>query len=160
MNKRPKRRKFKDNPYTLDYIENERIYIISFKDAKGIHRRVEVSEKVYKAFDRFELDDLSEMNEYDNHIEHSVIYDNKIERLAINKPLSLEDEIIRNSTFEELKIAIEMLPEIQRRRIKKYYFQDKTEHEIAEEEGTTQPSVHIILERAKENLKKILKNLR
>ena len=49
------------------------------------------------------------------------------------------------------------MPEVQKRRIKKYYFEDKTEQQIAEDENATQQSVHIILERALENLKKYLK---
>ena len=69
----------------------------------------------------------------------------------------MEDEIIKKSTFDELKKATELLPEVQKRRIKKYYFEDKTEQQIAEEENATQQSVHIILERALENLKKYLK---
>ena len=36
-------------------------------------------------------------------------------------------------------------------------FEDKTEQQIAEEENAIQQSVHIILERALENLKKYLK---
>lgn len=36
MRQRPKRRKKKDNPYTLDYCEDKNVYIISFKDGKGI----------------------------------------------------------------------------------------------------------------------------
>lgn len=155
---RPKRRKYKDNPYTLSYCEEKDIYIISFKDSKGILQNVEVTEKIYKAFDRFELDDLSEMNEFDNHIEHSEVFENNLNNRAMDKPISLEDEVIRKSTFDELKKAIEMLPKVQKRRIKKYYFEDKTEQQIADEENATHQSVHIILERAIENLKKILKN--
>ena len=81
----------------------------------------------------------------------------KEKSIAKEKPSSLEDEIIKKSTFDELKKAIELLPEVQKRRIKKYYFEDKTEQQIAEEENATQQSVHIILERALENLKKYLK---
>jgi len=158
MAERPKRRKHKDNPYTLNHIEEKNIYIITFKDSTGKLNNVEVTKKVFQAFDRFELDDLSELNEYDNHIEHSEIYENNINARAKDKPISIEDEIIKKSTFEELKKALEKLPEIQKRRIKKYYFDDKTEQEIADEENTSQQAVHIILERAKENLKKILKN--
>ena len=158
MAQRPKRRKYKDNPYTLNYCEERDIYIISFKDSKGIFQNVEVTETIYKAFDRFELDDLSEMNEFDNHIEHSEVFENNLNDRAMDKPISLEDEVIRKSTFDELKKAIEMLPEVQKRRIKKYYFEDKTEQQIADEENATHQSVHIILERAIENLKKILKN--
>lgn len=158
MAERPKRRKHKDNPYTLNHIEEKNIYIITFKDSTGKLNNVEVTKKVFQAFDRFELDDLSELNEYDNHIEHSEIYENNINARAKDKPISIEDEIIKKSTFEELKKALEKLPEVQKRRIKKYYFDDKTEQEIADEENTSQQAVHIILERAKENLKKILKN--
>ena len=76
----------------------------------------------------------------------------------MGKPMSLEDEVINKCTFEELRSAIEKLPEVQKRRIKKYYFQEKTEQEIADEENATQQSEHIILERAIDNFKKILKN--
>lgn len=158
MAERPKRRKYRDNPYTLNYIEEENIYIVSFKDVKGQLQSIQVSREIYKAFDRFELDDLSEMNEYDNHIEHSEIFENKLEIRVKDKPTGLEDYIIQKSTFEDLKKAINMLPEVQKRRIKKYYFEDKTEQQIADEENATHQSVHIILERALENLKKILKN--
>lgn len=158
MAQRPKRRKYKDNPYSLNYCEEREIYLISFKDSRGKLQNVEVTEAIFKAFDRFELDDLSEMNEYDNHIEHSEIFENNLNERVKDKPISLEDEIIRKSTFDELKRAIEMLPEVQKRRIKKYYFEDKTEQQIADEENATHQSVHIILERAIENLKKILKN--
>lgn len=157
MAESPKRRKCKDNPYTLNYIEEKNIYTITFKDVKGHLNKVEVSEEVYRVFDKFELQDIKELNEYDRHIEHSEIFENNLESRAKEKPSSLEDEIIKKSTFDELKKAIELLPEVQKRRIKKYYFEDKTEQQIAEEENATQQSVHIILERALEKLKKYLK---
>lgn len=157
MAERPKRRKYKDNPYTLKFIEEKNIYVVSFKDVKGHLQEVEVSKEIYKAFDLFELEDIKELNEYDRHIEHSEIFENNLESRAKDKPISLEDEIIKKSTFDELKKAIDMLPEVQKRRIKKYYFDDKTEQEIADEENATHQSVHIILERALNNLKKILK---
>lgn len=99
------------------------------------------------------------MNEYDNHIEHSEIFENNLESRAKDKQILLEDMIIQKVTFEKLKKAINELPEIQKRRIKKYYFDEKTEQEIADEENATHQSVHIILERALKNLKKILKKL-
>lgn len=42
MAERPKRRKYKDNPYTLNYIEERNIYIVSFKDVKGHLQKIEV----------------------------------------------------------------------------------------------------------------------
>ena len=74
-----------------------------------------------------------------------------------NKPLDLEDEIIRKSSFEDLKKAIDTLPEIQKRRIKKYYFEEKNEYEIAKEENTTQQAINKNLHQAIKKLKEILK---
>ncbi len=157
MAERPKRRKYRDNPYTLNYIEEENIYIVSFKDVKGQLQSIQVSREIYKAFDRFELDDLSEMNEYDNHIEHSEIFENKLEIRVKDKPISLEDEMIRKATFDELKKAIDTLPEIQKRRIKKYYFEDKTQQEIADEENVDIRAIQYTLNIALKKLKEILK---
>ena len=156
MDENPKRRKHKDNPYTLKKVGNK--FFVSFKDGMGISQEIEINEKENNAFNEFELEDLSEMNEFDRHIEHSEIYENNLEKRAKEKTISMEDEFIKQATFEELKRAIEMLPEIQKRRIKKYYFEDKNEYRIAEEEHATHQSVHIVLERGIKNLKKILKN--
>lgn len=157
MGNRPKRRKYKDNPYILEYCNEKDLYIVTFKDGKGVLKMVEVSEEVYRAFDRFELDDLSQLNEYDNHIEHSEIYENNLNSRVMDKPVSLEDEVIRKATFEELKNAIELLPEIQKKRIKKYYFQDKTQQQIADEEMVDIRAVQYTLSIALKKLKEILK---
>lgn len=159
MAERPKRRKYKDNPYTLKYVEEKNIYIVSFKDVKGHLQEVEVSKEIYKVFDLFELQDIRELNEYDRHIEHSEIYENNLEVRAKDKPLSLEDEVIRKSTLDELKKAIELLPTVQKNRIKKYYFDDKSEVDIAKEEKVSQKNVSKSLSVAIKNLKEILKNL-
>ena len=158
MDKMPIRRKYKDNPYTInkDSITNK--YYIKFKDSTNKEQLVEVDATIYKVFDDSELNDISEINEYGNHIEHSEIYEYKIELISSKKSKSIEDLIEEKLLHEELKEAIEQLPEIQKRRIKKYYFDEKTEQDIADEENSTQQAVHIILERAKENLKKLLKN--
>lgn len=157
MGERPKRRKYRDNPYTLSFIEEKNIYIVSFKDVKGTTNRVEINKDVYKAFDEFELEDLTEMNEYDRHIEHSEVFENSLEKRAINKPISLEDDFVNKSTFNELKEAINKLPEIQRRRIKKYYFDEKTQQQIADEEKVDIRAVQYTLNIALKNLKKFLK---
>ena len=60
MAESPKRRKCKDNPYTLNYIEEKNIYTITFKDVKGHLNKVEVSEEVYRVFDKFELQDIKD----------------------------------------------------------------------------------------------------
>lgn len=157
MAERPKRRKHKDNPYTLEFVEEKNSYRVSFKDVKGKFRRVEVNKEIYQAFDRFELDDLSELNEFDNHIEHSEIYENNLNERAMDKPLGV-DEIVETMLInEELKKAINELSDVQKRRIKMYYFEDMTLEDIARVEKTSHQAISKSIIKALAELRKILK---
>ena len=129
-----------------------------FKDGKNVSHEVEVTEEVYNAFNDFELRDLSELNEYANHIEYSIIYEETLHRRTIIQQESIDDYIIKKATYEELINAIKTLPEIQQRRIKKYYFDEKNQLEIAREENVSQKNISKSLAVARENLGKILKN--
>lgn len=155
MDKRPKRRKYNDNPYELKEINNT--YIVKFKDSKNIIKIVEVDLNVYKAFDRFELDDLSQLNEYDRHIEHIELDENSIYLKGGYQLPSTESIVEEKLQSEELYLAINSLSEIQKRRIKMYYFEDKSLKEIAEIKKCSIKNVFKSIELAKENLKKKLK---
>ena len=159
MDINPKRRKKKDNPYSLSKDEANNLYIVNFVDPFGIEQEVKVKREIWELFNENELHDLSELNEYDNHIEHSNIFDDKLNGRLLHKPLELEDEVIKKTSFDEVRKAIDLLNPIQKRRIIKYYFENKNEYEIAEEENTNQSSVHRSLSRGIEKLKIILKNL-
>lgn len=152
----PKRRKQKDNPYTISYNDGTNTYTITFVDNKKNHHTITISKEIYDTMDKFELEDISQMHEYERHIEHSEIYENKINSRAKSKALSLEEEFIRNITKKEVRKAVNSLPKLQRQRIKKYYFGDKSEREIAKEEHVSQQAIHKSLQLAKINLKKIL----
>ena len=112
-----KRRRFKDNPYYIDYNENQKQYIISFVDSKGLYQQVEVDYEIYNVFDIFELKDLSIMNEFDNHIEHFNLSENEIYKRSTCELESVESIVSREIMIEDLIIKIHKLPEIQRRRI-------------------------------------------
>ena len=83
-NKRPKRRKDKYNPYTLS-TDNKKYYV-SFKNVDGKIQKTEVDKAVFEAFDSFELDDISIMNEAERHYEYSELTEetwtivNKVDR--------------------------------------------------------------------------------
>ena len=101
--------------------------------------------------------DLSELNEYDNHIEHLELYDETLERRIIHKQELIEDVIIRKVTFEKLHDAIQQLSEIEKRRIKMYYFEDKTLEEIAKIENTSHQAISKSLQNSIKKLKNLLK---
>ena len=155
MVKQPKRRKTKDNPYVIERING--VNFVSFKDANGVLQIVEVNKDVFEIFNESELRDISQMHEYERHIEHSEIFENNLYKRSIDKAISVEDEIMKKTAFEDLKNAINTLPEIQQRRIKKYYFDDMTFEEIAKEENCTKRAVKFSVDIALEKISKILK---
>ncbi len=150
-----KRRKLKDNPYTIRHIEKEDIYRISFIE-NTIKRDLEISKELYDIFNDFELKDKSYMNEYDRHIEHFEISELKLNQKIIHKEISLEDKFIIDSELKQLYLAINKLPKIQKRRIKMFYFEEKTQQEIANLDKCSLRVVQYSLNYALKNLKKFL----
>ena len=156
MENRPKRRRYKDNPYNLE-INNSK-YIINFYDSKKVLQKIEVSEEVFSVFDKSELKDLSQMNEYDNHIEHAALFEEVLNKRAINKTKLTEEIAESNIITEELLNAIKELQTTQKRRLILYYLYDYTLEEIAIKEHCSKVAIKYSLDIAIKNLKKNLKN--
>lgn len=152
---RPKRRRYKDNPYFLN-VDDDNIKYVSFKDSSNILRKVEIKDNIFDVFNQFELDDLSEMNEFDNHIEHSEIFDNNLYGRSMKKPLSVEEQAMNNILMEKILNELTHLPDIQKRRFIKYYIYDFTLEEIAKSENCTKMAVKFSIDIV---LKKIRKRL-
>lgn len=157
MKIRPKRRKLKDNPYILE--ENFGTYKIIFKDSIGKKQCINISIELYQVFDKFELEDLSQLNEYDNHIEHSELYEETLNKRILEKPKSIEQIVEENIIRANLKEAISRLPETQKRRIKKYYFDEMTLEEIAKEENCSKVAIKYSIDIGIEKLKMFFKNI-
>lgn len=154
MNSLPKRRKYKDNPYTIKTIDNR--YYILFKDGENIPRTVEVPKNIFDIFNQFELDDLKELNEFDRHIEHKELSEESIFNIGANSIESLDDFVIRKTSYEELMNAINQLSSTQRRRIKMYYFDELNLKTIAAIEKTSFQMISKSIKQAIKKLKKIL----
>lgn len=157
MGERPKRRKDKYNPYTLHTVNGR--YYISFVDVNNNSQKIEVSQKVFDSFNKFELEDISQMNEYDRHLEHSEVYEHTLHQKKDSIDRSLEEYFENVLVTDNLHTAISKLPVVQKRRLKKYYFEEKTFEEIALEEGCTYQSIQRSVYRAVEKIENIFKNL-
>lgn len=152
---RPKRRKAKDNPYnifTVGIETNEPHYYISFIDTQGIPICMEINEKLYYLFEQFELDDLSYLNEIDNHYCNSGLS----EKINYLKDISATDSIENIINYEKLYKSIKQLPIIQQKRLKYYYFDGYTMEEIAKLENCSFQAISLSLKAAQNNLKKLL----
>lgn len=157
MDKRPKRRKDKYNPYTLCSEKGK--YYVYFVDVNNRIQMVEVSKSVFETFNIFELEDIFQMNEYNRHLEHSEVYEHTLNKKKDASEWSLEEYFENVQITENLHMAISKLPDVQKRRLKKYYFEEKTFDKIALEEGCTYQCVQRSVYRAVEKIKNILKNL-
>lgn len=153
--KRPKRRKDKYNPYTIS-IENKKYYV-SFKDINGKIQKSEVDKAVFEAFDSFELDDISIMNEAERHYEYSELTEETLNRRAVHKSKTVEDIILGVFENEMLLKAICELTEVQRKRLLLYYNENLTYEQIAVIEGCTKMPVLRSIKKAEEKIKEFFK---
>ena len=156
---RPKRRKAEDNPYTLsEMVDTASMshYYISFIDGQGRNIRLEISRELFATFDRFELEDLSFLNEVDNHYEHSELTEATLNARAFKHPESVEEVTIRRFQSEQLHRAISELPVIQKRRLILHFFRKMSYEQIAEMEGCTKRAVKFSVDIA---IKKIREKL-
>ena len=156
---RPKRRKDKDNPYeifTTGLGTAQPHYFLAFVDSTGAELCVEIDKALFDAFDRFELDDVSFMNEMDRHYERSEQTEQSLNQRAAQPQKSVEDTVFQRVEIETLRQAIAMLPEKQRSRLVLYYFGGFTYEQIAEMEGCKYQTVQDTIYAALKNLKKFL----
>ena len=147
----PKRKKDKMNPYTLS-IENN-TYYISFTDGQGIFHKQEISLELYAAFNSFELDDISLMNEASRHLTETDADDEPLGNRIADPSEPVEDHVYRRIMCHELHKAIAQLPEIQRRRVLLYYFGGYTYEQIAQMENCTKRAVKFSVDTALKNLR-------
>lgn len=112
---RSKRRKSKDNPYTI-FDEEGKLYV-TFKDGKGIKHKIEVNNDIFNFFDDSELHDVRELNEFDRHIEHSEQSENTLHKKILSKDVHFEDIMISKMRNGQLKKMLFCLTPLQRERV-------------------------------------------
>lgn len=154
---RPKRRMDKDNPYDIFTVgiktESPRYYV-RFKDGVKNEHCQEISKELFDLMDEFERDDLSFLNEWDRHLEHSEQTEASLEARAALYRETVEEEALKHIEHEMLHKAIASLPDVQRHRLLLYYFGNMTYQEIADLEGCKHPAVMKSVKAAIKTLKK------
>lgn len=99
----PKRRKDKDNPYdifTVGIDTNTPHYYIRFRDSASAEQCLEISRELFLALNQFELDDLSHLNEVDNHYEHISLSDEELNTRAAYQRETVEETAFRHIEHE------------------------------------------------------------
>ena len=157
MIKMPKRKKSKDNPYKIVYQDDENKYICIFRDSRNNLQFVELTLEVFNALNEFELEDISQMHKFDKHIEHSELYESTLNKRMTKNDDSFEEKIERKIMVETIINEIMYLPEMQKKRMIKYFFENKTLSEIAEEEHCSKVAVKYSIDIAIEKISKKIK---
>ena len=156
---RPKRRKDQNNPYRLFTVgidTEEPHYYVSFPDSQGIQICMEISKVLFDTLDQFELNDLSALNEMDNHFEQSELTEESLSKRATVQQEPLDELVFERLQHQKLHKAISKLPELQRRRLVLYYFGGYTYEQIARIEGCSKVAVKYTIDKAIDTLKKFL----
>lgn len=156
---RPKRRKDKYNPYKLYTIginTDTPHYFVAFTDSQKIRQCLEVGKELFDVFNDFELEDLSILNEFDNHYEHSELTEASLNRRAAVPCEAVDETVFRHLESEKLNNALKELPPVQRRRVMLYYLEKRTYQEIADMEGCKYQTIQDSVSAALKKLKKIL----
>ena len=150
-----------ENPYALRTEDNEGItrYYVSFHDGQAIPHEIEVSRPVYLEFLRFIKTERNLRRSDERHLEQSDLTDETLFRRALFPQKSVEETAFDSLRNEQLRQAIQQLPEIQRRRFVLYHEFGLTYEQIAEMEGCHFTSVRIAILRAEEKIRVIIKNL-
>lgn len=152
----PKRRHSKDNPYRIfsTGTENEGLhYYVSFVDCLGKNTCMEIDKELFDMFDKFELEDLSYLNEVDNHLCLHNCYDEDYEG-SIEKYYSSEDEYFKEELFNLIQ---SILPAVQRKYILMYFRDGYRINEIAKLEGKKYNDVRLSLQSAIRRIKVYLR---
>ena len=155
---RPKRRKDKDNPYTIYSIGAETEhpkYFVRFTDGAGIDHCQEISKELFDLMDEFELEDLSHLNEIDRHYVQENTNVNPDDFIMQAK--NVEEQVIESLEFSKVHKAISALPPAQQRRITLRYFESKTYAEIGLVDNCSKQTAQESVAAAEENIRKYLK---
>ena len=159
LDPRPKRRRDKDNPYTIfttGFNTATPHYYLSFVDSNNMERCVEIDKPLFDAFDRFELEDISFMHKVDKHYERTEQTEALLNKRAVRPQEGVEEIVSQRMEVDKLHQAIAKLPEKQRRRVVLYYFREFTYEQIADMEGCTIMPVKRSIDAAIKKLKKLL----
>ena len=159
IEKRPKRRKSKDNPYIIfvKRLDSEIFqYYVSFRDAQGGFVCVEVEKEIFDAFDRFELEDLSFLNKVERHYMLAKIPEDFLSEYLSSNNETMEDVVHMKLMKEKLRTAINRLSKLQRRRLVLYFYEGYTYEQIAKIEGCTKTAVKFSIDIAMKKIKTLI----
>lgn len=151
----PKRRRAPDNPYRLHRKEDGSFWV-AFTDGAGREQEVQVDAFLFSLFNTFELEDLSQMNRAERHLEQTEQRDETLYHRSSSEEMSMEEQLEIKMQAEEIRQNFSILTDTQRRRLL-LYLDGYTYAQIGLMEGCSyqkiQKSVYAALKKLQEKEK-------
>ena len=143
--------KYEVDTYTLEYVEKENKYYISFKDSVGTNCRIEISKTIFNEYLKSRKAYIKIKNETSRHIEHKELTDEEIYR-RINKTNNLVEDIVIKNIDKDLLNTI--LTEKQYTRIELHLINKISITDIAKIENVRKKQIKKSIELGIKKIKK------
>lgn len=145
---------YKVDNYTLEYIEDEDKYYISFTDSVDQECRIEIEKEIFDTYIKSKRAYIKIKNETSRHLEQSILTEEDIYRRAFEKNESLEEKVIKNSEKQKIRQALQNLTETQYRRIDLHIINNITIRDVARLEKVQKSQIQKSLKLSFEKIKK------
>ena len=145
--------------YKLEYNERTNKYYIFFKDSVGNECKLEIKEEVFNVYMKSKQEYKKIQNQYDRYEEHSEQSEkNLYEKCTITEE-SVEDIIIKNESYRELRKTVKKVTSPHNKRIEMYFFKEMTIQEIAGKEGKNERTIRYSIKRGIDEILKKFKKI-
>lgn len=146
---------YKVDSYTLEYVESEDKYYISFIDSVNQDCRIEIDKEIFYAYLKSKKNYVKIKNETNRHLEQSELTDEEIYNRAFETGDSIEDTVMKNIEKEKIQQALNELTEAQHRRIELHIVNEITIRDIAQLEKVRKKQIEKSLQIGLKKIKKI-----
>ena len=146
--------KYEVDSYTLEYMENENKYYISFVDSVKQECRIEINKEIFDTYMKSKKAYIKIKNENSRHLEQSQLTEIDIYKRAFNETENVEEKVIKNIEKENLNEALKMLTDAQLRRIDLHIINEFTIRDVARLEKVQKKQIQKSLELGIKKIKK------
>ncbi|MFI3327416.1 MAG: sigma-70 family RNA polymerase sigma factor [Clostridia bacterium] len=130
-----------------------RYYI--YLNSSNSEERLEIDKKVaITIFQRFVRKERNLRRSDERHNEYSDVSEQAINKRSLNKPMPLEEQVEKTIEIEKLHEAMVLLSDVQKRRMKMYYFENLTFEQIGEIENCSKKRIQKSVSLASKKIKK------
>lgn len=140
--------------YSLEYVESEDKYYISFKDTAENDCRIEIDKDIFDVYMKSKKAYTKIKNETSRHLEHLMLTDEEIYNRAAIPNKSVEEIVIKNIEKQEVNEALKLLTKPQLRRIELHIVNEVTIRDVARFEKVQKRQIEKSLQLGLKKLKK------